>query len=386
MDTNILANLRKVLAELYADLPSIRRVVADSGINSSSIDFDPKAINAWHSVISTASNSNQINALFDVVERDYGSSQEFQYARDAYFQSIDQAKPTILDSNNETNSANVLPKRPKDSSSRIFTVDSEHKHDFSTISAAISAAKAGDKILILPGIYDESLIIDKELEIVGEGEVSNIVVQTLDRDVLLFKTTRGQVRNLTLKQVGTGRWYAVDIQQGELILQGCNITSKSLACVAVHNGSNPIIQNNHIHSGAASGILIYEQGKGIIKDNHIYAHRKSGLEIGMGSPIVRNNHIYNCGESGIYIYEQGKGLIEGNQIFANAGAGIQIESSANPIVRNNRIYQHKIPAIWITSTGSGVFEDNDFDNNPGGAWNRLWYKKSKVKRSRNQSK
>ena len=36
--------------------------------------------------------------------------------------------------------------------------------DFATVSAAIAAAKPGDRILVRPGLYEEGLVVDKPLE------------------------------------------------------------------------------------------------------------------------------------------------------------------------------------------------------------------------------
>ena len=43
--------------------------------------------------------------------------------------------------------------------------------DFATVGAAIKAAKPGDRILVRPGLYEEGLVVDKPLEILGDGPV-----------------------------------------------------------------------------------------------------------------------------------------------------------------------------------------------------------------------
>jgi pectin methylesterase-like acyl-CoA thioesterase len=43
--------------------------------------------------------------------------------------------------------------------------------EFTTVSAAIEAAEPSARILIRPGLYEEALIVDKPLEIVGDGLV-----------------------------------------------------------------------------------------------------------------------------------------------------------------------------------------------------------------------
>lgn len=211
-------------------------------------------------------------------------------------------------------------------------VDQMHRGDYVTISEAIKAARPGTRILVRPGFYQEGLVINKPLEIVGDGEREEIVVQAAGKDLILFQTARGRVANLTLRQIGggDGLWavwfgsgFGVHIQQGRLDLEDCDIVSHSLACVGIHNGAAPRLRRNRIHDG--------KQG-------------------------------------GIFVYENGQGLMEDNEIYGNAYTGVEIKSGGNPTLRRNRIYHNAYEAIWVHENGAGVFEANDLRNNNRGAW------------------
>ena len=48
-------------------------------------------------------------------------------------------------------------------------------------------------------------------------------------DAIRFKANIGRISNLTLRQVGgEGIWYGIDITQGRLELEGCDISSREL--------------------------------------------------------------------------------------------------------------------------------------------------------------
>ncbi len=112
-------------------------------------------------------------------------------------------------------------------------VDAYQRGNFATVSAAIAAAKPGDRILVRPGLYEEALVVDKPLEILGDGPVSDIEIRARDADVLVFQASIGRVANLTLRQAGGEvNWYCVDITQGRLDLEGCDIKGQSFACVS----------------------------------------------------------------------------------------------------------------------------------------------------------
>ena len=248
-------------------------------------------------------------------------------------------------------------------------VDPMGRADHLTIGEAIQKADTGDRILVRPVLYQETLVIDKPLEIIGDGDSEDIVVQAVGANAVLFKTTMGRVSNLTLRQLNSGEWFCVNAVQGRLFLEDCDITSRSLACVAISVGADPRLRRNRIHGGRQSGVLVYDNGLGTLEDNEIYGNGLSGVEVKTGgSPSLQGNRIYENQESGVYVYDKGQGKLEDNDIFRNARAGMRIGNSGRPILRNNRINHNGIVAIWAPFKGGGDIEENDLRGNAYGAW------------------
>jgi F-box protein 11 len=250
----------------------------------------------------------------------------------------------------------------------ILVVDALHRGDYPTITDALNAAKAGTRILVRPGLYKEGIVIDKPVEIIGDGERNDIVVEAFGKDAILFRADMGRVVNLTLRQAGGGNWYGVDIAQGRLDLEECDITSQSLACVAIHGGADPRLRLNRIHHGKTCGVKIYDDGQGTLEDNEILAQTHSGIEItNGGNPTLRRNRIHHGKSTGVYVYG-GEGTLEDNEIIANAQAGVTVTKAGNPTLRRNRISKNRYEGVWIYDNGAGVFDGNDLRDNVRGAW------------------
>ena len=81
----------------------------------------------------------------------------------------------------------------EESGPAIKIVDPMGRADHITISEAISQADSEDHILVRPGLYQEALVIDKPLEIIGDGNPEEIVVQTMGANAILFNTTMGRI-------------------------------------------------------------------------------------------------------------------------------------------------------------------------------------------------
>jgi parallel beta-helix repeat protein len=268
---------------------------------------------------------------------------------------------------------------------RTRIVDAFHRGDHATLTDALKAADPGDRILIRPGLYREGVVIDKPVEIIGDGEPGEVVVEGNGRDTILFQANIARITNLTLRQTGGGVWDCVNIAQGRLDLEGCDITSQGRTCVAIHDGADPRLRRNRIRDAKESGVFVYANGQGTLEDNDIFANTFSGVEIKEGStPTLRRNRIHDGKAGGVMVGANGQGTLEDNDIFANALAGVEIKEGGNPTLRGNRISQSGYQAIWVYDGGGGVFEDNDLRGNTKGAWTIDKDCETKVTRKGNQ--
>jgi len=249
-----------------------------------------------------------------------------------------------------------------------LVVDQFGRADHTTIAAAIAAARPGDRIMVRPGFYQESLVIDKPVEVIGDGPVSAITVQARGSDVVRFTAPAGRVSNLTLRQAGGAVGRAVNITRGRLVLEGCDLSSHSGVCIAIHGGADPRIRGNRISNGKNAGVYVYGSGLGTVEDNDITGNTRAGVWIGSGgNPTVRGNRISNGKAVGVYVYVSGLGTIEDNDITGNVKSGIVILSGRNPTVRGNRINRNGGWGIRISLLGGGTVERNDLSANKLGA-------------------
>lgn len=257
------------------------------------------------------------------------------------------------------------------------------KADYRKISDAVKNAAPGARIKVRSGIYNESILIDKPLEIVGDGKVEDIVIESVSSDCIRMETDSAVVRGITL--VGRSiKHNAVYISQGELLLENCTITSKGLAGVAIQGDrANPTLRNCQIRDGSASGVFAYEKARGTIEDCEIIGNGHAGVEIKEGAnPIVRNCQIRDGKESGVFVYDKGLGTIEDCEIFGNTYAGVEIKSGGNPVIRRCQINKNRYYAVFVHADGAGTIESNDLTGNGRGSW-RL-DGKAQVKQSSNK--
>jgi len=141
-----------------------------------------------------------------------------------------------------------------------------------------------------------------------------------------------------LRQVGgEGNWRGVDITQGRLDLEGCDISSQGGACVAIRNGADPRLRRNQIRDGKSCGVYVQDNGLGTLEDNDIAGSALTGVEITTGgSPTLRGNRVNRSGYEAVYVHSGGKGVLEDNDLTGNSHGAWDIASGSKANVRRAR--------------------------------------------------
>lgn len=93
MDRATIIELRKLLAKLYPGVTTIQRVLDDAEIDWARINSNAALLDVWHAALTEAEKVGRLDQLLAVVNREYGTNQEFQHIYSAYLQSTGQISP-----------------------------------------------------------------------------------------------------------------------------------------------------------------------------------------------------------------------------------------------------------------------------------------------------
>ena len=242
---------------------------------------------------------------------------------------------------------------------------------YTTISAALRAASPGDRLLIKPGVYRESLRIEVPVMLLGCPGVGNAtgagVTITSSRNHTVHSTASfARMENITLRQTGSSGRSCLLVSSGRLDVSDCDISSASGLCVEVTDTAAPSVRHSRIHGGAAAGLWFRAGGSGLVEGNEIWGNGWSGVQISDESnPTLLRNYIHDNKSAGIISFNHGKGVAKHNDITSNGKGGVQVRSRACPELVCNRIFAERSFGVWVYEHGLGKFEDNDIVNN---AW------------------
>ncbi len=247
---------------------------------------------------------------------------------------------------------------------KTLIVDASQQGDFAKISDAIKSASPGDRIMVRPGSYNEAIVLDKAVEIIGEGKREDIVISFCNYCVAMIRTPKGKFSNLTLKQLGGKNMSCINIRAGGCEVDSCEISSAESNGIDISGNAEPRIKRCHIHHCGMAGISVEDSSAPVIEGNKICNVKFSGIIVrGASSPTIRKNRIYESMQGGIYIYGSSTGLILNNKIYNNTYSGIAIKDGSRPIVKLNTIAKNGHFGIEVFKGGGCIIDDNNvFDN------------------------
>lgn len=196
------------------------------------------------------------------------------------------------------------------------------------IAAAIGQAAPGDTVVVERGRYEERLLIDKPLRLLGRG-----------RPVL----SAGNVGD-------TIRIKAADVSIEGFIVRdsGADLTAQN-ACIYVEPGSDRVVVRGNDLAHCLFGLWLQGVREPRVQGNLITGKRE------LASPLRGN---------GIQLYATEFALIENNNISFTRD-GVYVDVSHRAVFRGNRMHRLRYGTHYMNSNGN-LWENNESFLNRGG--------------------
>jgi parallel beta-helix repeat protein len=219
--------------------------------------------------------------------------------------------------------------QPKNSNT-IF-VDINGKYDYNTIQDAVNNSLENDTIFVYEGIYYENIIINKNLNLIGENKNNTVIDGKNIGDVIFISEfNRANISGFTIKN--SGNKSAPNMDSGIDIRSNYNI-----------------IKNN----------IILDNEYGIFQFSNMYNN-------------ISNNQILNNKEYGIYLLSNSNYNQINNNIFSLNSCCIRIKGSKYNDLKKNIFHNNQKGIYLCCGALKNTIYNNVFINNT------LWHAQDAV--------
>jgi parallel beta helix pectate lyase-like protein len=218
-----------------------------------------------------------------------------------------------------------------------------------TIGSAIRAAADGGVVTIAPGVYPESVALDRDVTIVADTEKGSVELVCPDGPALLVRAGVATVHGLTIRG-GQPHMAAVTISGGAVTLHDCDVSGGRLAVAGwavaelvrcrLHDTDGPAVEasgDSRIH---LSGCLIEDiEGTGVALTQSASAE-------------LTGDTIRRVTGPGMQLAGDAAAKIVDCELAETGGAGAVIAGSAALVLRASRL--RDLPGDGVRAEGSSV--------------------------------
>jgi len=258
--------------------------------------------------------------------------------------------------------------------------------DYSTIQEAIDAAINGARIIVKNGSYNELILINKTIALIGEDKNTTILNFSPDYDIrnqvplITINADNCSIENLQITLSNKSRFQYVEIQSGGCcgepdvvrrqlyIPQGISINSKYN--IIKNTIITSVLDGIELLAHSASNTIIHNE----IKNNQIGIETLDSIHNNISHNILSNNQQYN-----IYLTTDSDANKVSFNIIDTSTYGIRIKGSQHNNVYKNCIKNNEIGIYCCCDAKSNYIYSNAFLNNflrnaeENEGLNNIWY-------------
>ncbi len=222
--------------------------------------------------------------------------------------------------------------------SKVIIVGSIAGATAHTISRALEIASDGDTIVILPGVYDEQLTIDKSLELIGAGPRGSIVIRQRDEDTCVTLSALNVVlRNcwiqtgheLPQKPPRRRQRGAIDVCAGNAALYDCDILGARNTGITIRKAADECSFINCAVSAAIDGVYC-EGGVVTMAGCEVSGALRTGVVIKPRvSCTLERTFVMGCHSHGLEVNRAAFVVANDSRFVNNAASGVHLHAIQN---------------------------------------------------------
>jgi parallel beta-helix repeat protein len=223
--------------------------------------------------------------------------------------------------------------------------------NYLNIQEAINHASPGDTIFVKAGTYNESVVVNKTLSLVGENMATTILNGTSSVPMMIVEANNVNVSGFAFRG-----WSSPNIVVNSTT--GVNIAENSIIFNAVgidvENSSSATMENNVINGSGLDniGILLVDTSECRIINNTITNAVYWGIRFWYSDNNTVNFNLIEENDEGIDFYGSSQNTVSENTISKSHGAGIYFESGSDNRVFENNFINNWTPVQFFGSTAN----------------------------------
>jgi SpoVK/Ycf46/Vps4 family AAA+-type ATPase len=239
----------------------------------------------------------------------------------------------------------------------ILNVSATAPDCYRTIGDAIAAAGHGDVISIQPGVYAESVVLDREVTLSAAGAPGGVRIESRDAPAIRTAGESATLSGVVVRHFGT-QTSAIDVSTGRLRMDECTVEAQSAAALYAHGAVEIIARDCLFINPSGAGVIFVDGADGSMVECRVRQAKASAVVIRTGAnPQLVNCTIEDVEGSGLLVADRGRGTVRNCRIVRTGNPAVAIEGDSSPQMSETVIEEAGGVGVLIASASTPLLED-----------------------------
>jgi len=247
-----------------------------------------------------------------------------------------------------------LRRSERGSSGPVLVVGKGGKGQCLSLKVALRQARPGVEILMLPGIYRESVLVDTDVTILAQGEPGAVIIEGVTGSALQVKTRGATLRGITLQAPPGG--VALLVTSGAPLLEGCILRGRDACARLVGMGTSPEFRDCEFQADGPLGLIAESGTLARIEGGRIHGFRTAGVRVESGAQVFQKEVSVGPGAGiGLQIRSRGQATLEESSLAGDAGA-VEVEGEGRAQLNRCRLLDSHFAGLLALEHSQVVLE------------------------------
>lgn len=235
-----------------------------------------------------------------------------------------------------------------------------------SLRVALRQAAPGAVVRVLPGHYRESLVIDKDITIRGEGDPSEIHLESPKGPCLVFAACKAVIQGLTLHQGPEESAPLLEVHSGQVRLEACELLGSVATVVEVKAGGAQLALKTVRVLGGARGVKVGQGSTVAIEDGAFEGQTQAALWAEPGATVTLHRTLLQKGSRlGIHLQATAQATLEDCLLEDFAAGGIEVGPGARIHLLRCRVLQSAFAGVLALEKSHAELEECELSGHEG---------------------
>ena len=215
-----------------------------------------------------------------------------------------------------------------------------------SLRVALRNAAPGAVIQVQAGCYRESVVVDKDVQIIGTGTAAETIVDGGKEAALVIRAPGVIVRGISFRTDRDGSGACVEMAQGSHLLEGCRFEGGVDACVQVGSQARVQFKDCEVKTSAIVGVDAMASAQVQFENCSLEGFQRAGLRLGPEAQCHAS--FLRAGPApgvGVLASPGAQAKLEDCEISGSEAGGIELEPGAGADLHRCRMFGSRFAGV-----------------------------------------